>query len=436
MSTATQLRSAQTSMGSIRSHQSNPRVRANNRSKRSVDFSGIRNRSQHHHRKRRTTLAAPTGSEGVKSTSGCHIRSPSGHTKEPKAHQVSVTQSMVDVGHTTEDSLIWSQELEQLGHRIARDCDEAFRSSLLLPEPGETGVSSVQADPIMLPLQSSLAVQERSVSSPTPHPWNNRPLPPLPSKDSVAPPSSLKDHGSASLEAKLSQLNHKLDLLIPDRRVVSEPTYDRPGKDARPLPSIRENTSDNRRRQNGGGYNLDLAPFGTPACAQNKELDLLARPENTIRVVHPSSTIGAEYLVDIPEPLNIRKVSPMNNNNASLSETSALHGCQRPSLCESRQKSRPVEGNRNDSTISKKRVSSWFKRHPKEVSRDRAIGTTPDSSVRTKETMVASGPRNQNPLVSQYSDDPSLPRPTKKKLLGLSFWKGTREETKMSIAGM
>ncbi|AEO54896.1 hypothetical protein MYCTH_98318 [Thermothelomyces thermophilus ATCC 42464] len=432
-STACQLRSAQTSMGSIRSHQSNPRVRANNRSKRTVDFSSIRNRSQHHRRNRRTTLAAPASSGGSNTTYDREPLSPSGHTKKPSAHQVSVTQSMVDVGHRAEDSFIWSKELEQLGHRIARDCDEAFRSSLLLSEPRKVETGSLEASPFMLPLRSSPVVQDRSVSSPAPYPWDNRPLPPLPSKDTITPLSIRKDNDSASLAAKTSKLQPNLDVLIPDRRVVSEPAYDRPSKDAGPLPSIRENTSDNWMRQNGGRHNFALTPLGTPIYAKNKGLDFLARPENTIRVVNSPSANGAAYLVDIPEPLNVRKIS-QKNNNARPTETSSLHDRQRPSFCGSEQKGQSTEGNRNDSTASKKRVSSWFRRAPKEAASGRTIETTSDSSVRSKETLVASEPSNLSRPTSQYTDGPSLRRPNKKKSFGLAFWKGAKEEMKMSIA--
>ncbi|KAL2161240.1 hypothetical protein VTH06DRAFT_8460 [Thermothelomyces fergusii] len=433
MSTAGQLRAAQTSMGSIRSHQSNPRVRANNRSKRSVDFSGIRNRSQHHRRKRHTPLAAPASSGGQNATDDSNSPPPSDRTKEPGTHQVSFTQSIVDIGHMAEDSFIWSKELEQLGHRIARDCDEAFRSSLLSSEPEKVEAGSLESSSFMLSLRGSPVVQARSVSSPMPHPWDHRPLPPLPSKDSIAPLSLRKDHGSVSSAAKTSHPKPSADVSIPDRRVVSEPAYNRPSKDAGPLPSICENTSDNWMRQNGDRHDFALSPLETPTWVQNKELDFLARPENTIRVVNSPSTIGAEYLVDIPEPLNVRKVS-QRNDNARPAETPALHDRQESWSREPGQKTQPTDGNRNNNATSKSRVSSWFRRPLKEVASGRAIQATSDSSVRSKETLVASEAGSFNPSISQHTNGPSHPRPNKKKSFGFAFWKGAKEEIKMSIA--
>jgi hypothetical protein len=55
---------------------------------------------------------------------------------------------MMDVGDKIKDSFIWSEQLGQLGHRIAHERDLAFQSSLLLLESGDD--ESHEASPFML----------------------------------------------------------------------------------------------------------------------------------------------------------------------------------------------------------------------------------------------------------------------------------------------
>ncbi len=426
-STAGQLRSPHTSMSSIRSYQSNPRVRANNRSKRSVDFSTVRNKGNRHRRNRHESLAAPASIAGDNSTYDRDTLSSSGPAQEHNVLRITRTRSMMDVGDRTDDTFIWSEELEQLGHRIARDCDEAFRSSLLMSESSEAGVSR-ETSPFTLSLGALPAVRlsEPMVSSNAGRPWDSRPLPPVPSQSTVSP-LSVRNHGPIKLHSSFG-------VKIPERRVVSEPVYDRGTKETRQLPSIYENTPDEWSRRNAARDGFSLPPLETPTRAKNQGLDFLARAENTIRVVNSPSARGVEDPVKIPEPLNVRKVS-QNTGAATPAVAPSLQDPQRHSSYHSHQKSQPLDGNGSEDVQSKKRVSSWFKRASKEEASGSSFGTVTDSSVRSKETVADSETSRLTRPTSQSTDDLSLRGAQKKKSFGFAFWKGSRDEMRMSLAG-
>ena len=433
-STAGQLRSPKTSMGSIHNHQSNPRIHVSNRSRRSVDFSGIRNKGYHHRRNRHASLAAPAHSTADSAASCQDSLLPGCHTREPGAPKVSATGSMMNVGDTTEDPFIWSEELEQLGHCIARDCDEAFRTSLPISETNDIGADSHGNNPFLLSLGSLHTVQKRAMSSVDPCTWDNR-LPPLVSpKDTVRPPLIRPHNDLTSLTTKPTQTQPKLNVPIAERRIVSEPVYDRPSRDARSLPSIYENTPDNWMRQNGSRHNIATTLLKTPTQAKNKGLDFWPRAENTIRMVNSPPEIGAEHPVEIPKPLNVRKIS-QNVRNARPSVAPLLHDRQRPLSYGSQQKGQSMNDGGLGTIIPRRRVSSWFRRAAKLNASESTNDTVVDSSALSKETLVASELSNFNGPNSQITENLPLSRPQIKKLFGLALWKGAKHEMKNSFAG-
>ncbi|KAL2133332.1 hypothetical protein VTI74DRAFT_2527 [Chaetomium olivicolor] len=437
--TAGNLRTPQPSMGSIRSHHSAARVRVNNRSKRSVDFSSIRNKGNRHHRNRPSSLGAPSSIAGDNTIYERDTRSPFSPAKrqKPEARQVTTTRSMIDVGDTTDDTWFWTEELEQLGHCIARDCDEAFQSTLLLEEPGAAGAGNHEASPFTLSLGTLPAA--RPVETPASANqsqagarfWDNRPLPPVPSEDTVAPLSIRKNVGSASKTAKAYQFQPSVDSQASERRVVSEPVYERSTRDARPLPSIFENAAEDWLRRDMVRRNVGSTE--TPTRVKNKGLDFLARAENTIRVVNSPSARGAEEPVQIPEPLNVRK-APQNTSSSKPGLAIPLQDSQRHASYGSQHSSRPADVYNNDTFPSKRRVSSWFKRASKEDASNSSFVTVTDSSVRSKEVFVDLEANRLNGAVSQTADKPSAQRMHKKKSFGFAFWKNAREDFKMSLA--
>ncbi|KAK3905012.1 hypothetical protein C8A05DRAFT_13142 [Staphylotrichum tortipilum] len=412
-STAGQLRSPQPSMSSIRSHQSNPRVRANNRSKRSVDFSSIRGKGNRHRRNRHASLAAPSSASGDSLIKG-----------RDHHHQVTTTRSMIDVGDTTDDAFFWSEELEQLGHRIARDCDEAFRSSLLMSESGDVGANAHDANPFTLSLGDLPAAQPLDGS----RPWDDRPLPPVPSQTTASPLSVRDADVNVESTAKSYTFHSNLGVKAPERRSVSEPTYT---KEARPLPSIYENTPDGRARRNLGRRVVVSSPLETPTRAKNRGLDFLAQAENTIRVVNSPTARGMKGPVEIPAPLNIRKVPQMGGAAKPAVAPSSLAASKIDSL----PKDQSTDGAASEPIPAKKRVSSWFKRASKDDSSSSSFVTVTDSSIRSKEAALDSEANRLSRPQGQSASDLPGQNGQKKKSFGFSFWKGgVREEPKMSLA--
>jgi hypothetical protein len=340
---------------------------------------------------------------------------------------------MVDIGDTTDDTFIWSEELEQLGHRIARDCDEAFRSSLLLSESSNLGADSREASPFMISLGSLPAVRlsDRPASASGTRPWDNRPLPPVPSQSTVSP-LSIRNNTS---NVETYKLHSRLDVPFPERRVVSEPAYERPSKEARQLPSIYENTADDWMRRTGGRLDIASSALETPTRAKNKGLGFLARAENTIRVVNSPSAIGVSGApMEVPEPLNVRRVS-QNTGAPKAALAPSLHDSSRHRSYGSNQDTQATNGNSTDTAPAKKRVSSWFKRASKENASGSSFATVTDGSVRSKETSAGSDATHTTRPTSQSTNDPSIPRVQKKKSFGFPFWKGSKDELKMSLAG-
>lgn len=434
-STSGHLRSPQSSMSSIRSHYGTPRVRVGSRSKRAVDFSGVRSKGHHHRRNRHASLAAPASIAGDNTTYDRDTLSPASPRKEQKTHRVTATRSMMEIDES--DTFIWSEELEQLGHRIAQDCDEAFSSSLLLSEPSEGGVRSREASPFTLSLGDLPAMlpSERRASaneSVGAHPWDNRPLPPVPSQNTASPVSTRDQDPSLEStcqSAKTYKPYSKLNAPVPERRVVSEPAYERTGRDSRPLPSIFENTPDEWSKHKNGRGDIASSPLETPTRVKSRGLEFLSKAENTIRVVNSPTATRAEEPVRMPKPLNVRKVS-RNTGSGKPTLASALQDPQRHTSHGSHQNSQATDGPGSDNHIpSKHRVSSWFKRASKEDASGSSFVTVTEATMRSKETLVDSVASRQSADVS------SGPRAQKKKSFGFPFWKGSRNELKMSLAG-
>jgi hypothetical protein len=113
----------------------------------------------------------------------------------------------------------------------------------------------------------------------------------------------------------------------------------------------------------------------------------------------------------------------------------AAQDAQRRASSGSQQKSHLTDGNGTDAGPPKKRVSSWFKRNSKENASGSSFATVTDSSAQSKDTLVDSQASQPNRPISQTTDDTSLRHVQKKKSFGFAFWKGAKDETKMSLAG-
>ncbi|KAK3393066.1 hypothetical protein B0H63DRAFT_505044 [Podospora didyma] len=436
--TTSQLKSPiRSSASSIKSHHASPRVRVNARTKRGVDFSNVRNKDRRHGHRRSnaSSLGAPASIAGDNTTYDRDTRSPSSPQKHPrsKAARGAVTRSMMDIGKPRDDSLIWNEELMQLGHRIAKDCDEAFRSSLLLPE-SNTGIGeSREASPFSLSLGTPTAPLFSQTPCPVPagnhQPWDTRPLPPVPSSGSkTSDLSRKKKAGSLFKTQKYPTLDPVSNITVSERRTVSEPVYNHSGREIRPMPSICENTPEEWRRQNMSKLHFMPAVPDTPSPVGNNGLDYLTSVENSIRVVNSPTTNLPQDPVIAPPPLNVRKVSRVASGGAKSGFTATLQ------TLEENQQGHDAQS--NDAVAQgKKRVSSWFKRSSKENPSDSSFVTVTDSSVHLSGGATdADETKQQRP--DSCSDNRALgSEPAKKKAFNFSFWKSNKNEPRMSLAG-
>ncbi|KAK0615794.1 hypothetical protein B0T17DRAFT_496622 [Bombardia bombarda] len=438
VTTTGQLRSPRGSMSSIRSHQSTPRVRVNPRAKRSVDFSNVRNKDRRHRRNRDTYQGAPASIAGESTATSQGPPSPSRMSKA-KSHRATGSQSMIDIGKPREDSFIWNEELQQLNHRIARDCDEAFQSSLIMSEsaPGcesrETSPFSLSLGTATLPKFPETPTSASSAHQADTRPWDTRPLPPIPSQEFPTPDSNMT-YGE-DIEP-VFQVQSTYDVraapgLGPtaERRIVSEPVYSQFSRDTRPLPPISENTP-TTSRDSTGKYRLFPE---TPTAIENKGLDYLAKASNTIRVVTSPAGLGSEEQVMIPEPLNVRKVSrpPLTTANtmpAPLAlKAQTTRGAQQKGTDDDRR-------NSDSSLAAKKRVSLWFKRSSREDMNTSSFVNVMDKSTQPIDARPDEISSHSQRPTSQVSTGSSTSQPAKKKNFNLSFWKSTKNEPKMSLA--
>ncbi|KAK3489435.1 uncharacterized protein B0T23DRAFT_321709 [Neurospora hispaniola] len=437
--TTGRLRSSMGSMGSLRSLNGTPRVRANNRSRRGVDFSSIRARDRLQARIRENVRAAPS------SAAGSSVVDRRNSCRQQQRQKAAIIHSADNTLKSRDETLIWDEELQQLGYRIAMDCDEAFRSSLVGSESSVAVSGSRENSPFSLSLGASspspqpesptaLPLEQQAVN----HSWVNRPLPPIPSIE-ISP--VVKQTYGVNLIHPAPLRIERLSLgncasasqtLVPDRRIVSEPAYTTPAnRDPRQLPSINETASEDWTRNASTRW----ASPDTPSPAENnKGLDYLARAENTIRVVN-SPTAGP---VPMPEPLNVRKVSratPAASGESNYRKT-ALSNIP-PDFKENcppgtQQEEQGVGDNTvNAGAPAKKRVPSWFRRSSKEST---SFATTANTAaIHNDSTIISDIHQQLDGLESQSSARPD-PYPNKKKAFSLAFWKGSKSENSSPTA--
>ncbi|KAK3335684.1 hypothetical protein B0T19DRAFT_364263 [Cercophora scortea] len=433
------LRSPRGSLGSIRSHQSTPRVRASTRSKRGVDFSNVRNKDRHRRRSRDVHHGPPVSMADTRTIQARDSLSPS-RRQRSRRHGGRDSRTKVETGKPREDSMIWNEELQQLSHRIAKDCDEAFQSSIMVSDSVAEVGDSREASPFSLslgtPSLSHFPFPDPPSTAPIyaqhqtgAYPWENRPLPPVPSDDGSIPgPCQGRKDTEAVLRRQTYSTSSKAsNAVAPERRTVSEPLYSQTLRDVRPLPPICESTSEERGRNNFGKNRAVLTSPDTPSPAEGRGLDFLVKAENTIRIVNSPGTDRADHYVEIPEPLNVRKVSRAPPAAAKSTHSLSAEHTQRQVANEVHQKNRSVDEATIDAPVAaKKRVSSWFKRSSKEDVGDSSFVTVTEKSVRSGEMSF-----DMNTIQSQRRDSQG----EKKKAFSFSFWKGSKNESKMSIAG-
>ncbi|KAI3396323.1 hypothetical protein diail_12289 [Diaporthe ilicicola] len=421
------------------------------RHKRGVNFSSIRKGTpsasqQGHHR----NIAPSASIAGDQTTYDRDNTSPNSPRKKIKREygstcslrQIRASASVVD------------EEMIHFSNSIARDCDDAFSSSLI-GSPSDTLERNRQSLTPFSVEFGTPSTQKTPEPACTPRtgvkPWDSRPLPPTPPTE-VTPeskrihippePKTAGRHG-ASVSASEAPLAISS---AGQRRITSAPVYAQYARDSRPLPSICESP-----HVVNGQSRIVSAPTmrrsaALPTPNDNSNLDFLAaNVEQTIRVVESPTAMKATESSIIPRPLNVRKkksagaLSDTNQDHNASQETDArkkynLHR-RMPDLPE--EPSTTGRSSSNGSSIGpKKKLSTWFRRNSRANSKG-DMDDTPDTSVVIEDqpcekAAVTTKPQRFDSTSTGIPPPAGVAQPSKKK--SFMFWKTSKSNNRMSIA--
>ncbi len=454
------------SLNSIRSGESVPYMRIASRNKRGVDFSYVRRHSVE--QRREDGHRAPASIAGDDTTFDRDHMSPSTPAKKARLSRNSGrshagTQTMANIPPPGDKFHAWMDEVRYLSDSIAKDCDDAFNSTLLSPESGfdditlEPSTVSFGLNSRMSPLAMSTpspAMQGQRESQNSLRPWDTRPLPQAPTpSDSV-----LREITRAKTEAEsrrgnvdnspghadrvlthldqLAQPRSSLQSLDSERRVASAPIYSQYstkwGKDTIPLPSIYEDSKrcdvfrDRDKLRVVSAPTETSVPRPTP-LEERRGLEFLAQHENTIRMV--TSPSRPPILVDAPAPLRIRKKVPsrMATHSQSQQEIDLRQQYRRDGMKEPIAEE-PSTISRETSSVAStvKKKSSWFKR----TSKDKEAVISGGGSASSNTDFITCTETNSSAGHALL--------PTKKKSFNFAFWRHSKEQElrmELSLAG-
>ncbi|KAM0333604.1 hypothetical protein ACHAQA_002269 [Verticillium albo-atrum] len=347
-----------------------------------------------------------------------------------------------------------NEEVRNFSNSIAKDCDEAFNSSMIESDiselPLDMGSNGRRDSTPFSFTTGTTSVFSPIAPSTTTHPWDSRPLPPLPPPTPSSAEPEIDSYQQAREEQAgggfnkfVDQVNRlALPVLLPkhERRVVSAPAY---GKGHSKLPSINENVRETHQQ----GYHGDIdrarivsaPPPRTPRGQTDADgLDYLSRVGETIRVVNSPSATSP-----VPKPLNVRKKQSHQPTNAAEDDglhQVYMHGAIHDSG--SQVASTPSRGS-SQGTEAMRKKRAWFKRSAKDDDeREASIRTrqtyssreTADTRPYTMATQSTAGYSTEATSPSRHRSGVRSP-PPKKKTFGLMFWKNGKSENRMSIAG-
>lgn len=423
------------------------------RHKRGVDFPSLRRSMAQDAQRRSTDQKVPASASiaGDQTTYARDNKSPQS-PKKSKQESVNHTGSVKNIGSGNFLTPVLDEEMVRFSHSIAKDCDDAFGSSLicdgsedddknirssLTPFSVEFGTSSIQQTP-------EPAYQGRAATNS----WDSRPLPPTPPtevtqslprtvevKIETPSPYSASAHAGPNINLNVAPLNLPS---IHQRRITSAPVYAQYARDSRPLPSIFENSPDpitgTPRIVSAPNPGM-AAPLPTPY--DDKNLKFLAHAENTIRIVESPTARKSTASALCPEPLNVRKKIPETHKVSQESHAKKRYSSH------SQLQDFPEEliANKRSSSAGssigpKKKLSNWFRRASKTGSKGN-ITETPETSILMDEQLqepipAASPQRFCSTSTSASPLDIGL-KPAKKK--SLMFWKASKSNNRMSIPG-
>ncbi|KAI6778943.1 serine/threonine-protein kinase-like protein [Emericellopsis cladophorae] len=304
-------RGSMTSLNSARPN--NTRARGPSlRHKRGVDFSHVRKQSHTVGASRSNIKQAVSGTTLV-SESAHQERCSQSQSPEPRVNDRGQYEKAngAPAPSTPDPTSMFTEELRHFSSNIAKDCDEAFRSSLI--EEESIAGSLAEGDRKQRDSPFTFSVDGSGPTTPATDvssvkPWDSRPLPPLPSEQSVYRPSSPSSVAPSLYSVEYERgVEQVARLAVPvkfaphgDRRVVSAPAQSHSTRKVDAMPPISEDQTLNVVSNDKA--RIVSAPPRTPPKARGVEY--LTKVENTIRVVHSPS---APNPVKVPKPLNVRK---------------------------------------------------------------------------------------------------------------------------------
>ncbi|KAI0403818.1 hypothetical protein F4802DRAFT_271261 [Xylaria palmicola] len=450
------IRASRHSLTSIQSGESAPYARPASRCKRGVDFSQVRMQPAG----QREVSHAPTSIAGNKMThnaghapSACSVGDAK-LTRDLNGRIRAGSQSVSNVPRSTRDGPRWNEEVREFSHSIARDCDDAFNSSLLDPEPYIENTSeeaSISGDITLLPLGLGTPIPEISSNSVcnNAHPWDRRPLPPTPPTTASAiheltiTKNRIEEqdvryetsvHGNSGIPRLRGATPEGVSMVMDERnlRVTSAPIYSQYstqwGRDKIPLPSINEKSKEEVHADASDKHRTVSAPVwyaraSSAKADDNPGLEFLSKQDNTIRIVDSPSArqVKEKRAPDVPNfsKHTSRGVATYSRPQQELNlRQRYMNGEPAASLVGTQE---ALPGNSNNLHVTKKK-SSWFKRGSKD--RDdvfNAVEEPPSSQADGPIYVPANAPAG-----------PDIP-PSKKKSFNLSFWRNSKNQPQMQI---
>ena len=425
--------SSRGSLASLRSsRQGTPHVRAQSlRHKRGVDFSHIRKQSNSTVTgKQAASRAGGPGvdrraagpNQGNASTgppSPERTRQANGKYPRPAAapaYRVS-TQSGA--------SVIFREELRHFSDNIAKDCDDAFRTSVVVYESDGDSLTDGErrnrdSNPFSLSLDSPTTTISPVTDASSTTTWNSRPLPPLPKESGdqrqvkesqispVTPSAFFDGHREFPVEQTARAVPILQSVQSGDRRAVSAPAHSQVNRKLSTLPSINENS----------GVSADASrivsapPQGTvrKSSAQGS-VDYPPSLGHTIRVVD-----SAAPTITLQEP----RLAIGDKNKAHAGHGGIGRVLHRQFAYNAEDEDDHVYD--ADKTLRKKK--SWFKR-----------GNRIESGAESAETRRASN--MTEPITAGKAQEDQTEDATKRRNFSFPFWKSSNkdQETKMTLEG-
>ncbi|KAI1111862.1 hypothetical protein F5Y14DRAFT_288461 [Nemania sp. NC0429] len=426
------MRASRYSLGSIKSGESAPYTRPASRRKRRVNFSHVQLPSASQHDLERRTSRVAGEDKAVNGRHPSPMRSIEDTVLpiNPNGRSRAGTQSMVNISRIDSEAPEWNEEVREFSHSIARDCDDAFNSSLL--DEDSYLCSTPKAVAVSVDAPSLLG----KPGTRTPTPWDHRPLPPTPpTTASVAHEIMMAKRRRVEKDGEDSAPSTHLNYVSmaedeQNRRTVSAPIYSQYstqwGKDKIPLPSIEEKLQGDVHGKPSDKSRAVSAPVWHPKGVSgemddHEGLGFLSQHANTIRIVNSPSS----------KPRVEANTLESSDTNRHVSRGATVHSqptqelSLRQRFVNDELMGPPTGGQEttaedfNRPTITKKK-STWFKRGSKER----------EDIEDPKEASTA----NRIDHLASASTSSSTDGPTRKKSFSLAFWRNSKNSSDMQMS--